>query len=941
MHSRYFSPFSTISAIPALLATLGMISASAAETIQPLKPTYVISDGGQSRTYVVALDEVLIHRKGKPQAVQSVAGVADAPGIEAAAANLANTTGGEVRLIVYPQGAARDAANVRVVDRSILARLIEDADPNVIAAQAGLEYRGSVIGMPDYHYFRASTSARALPAAEILRARADVIQADPLLASGHVAMHVPNDPLFGSQWHLLNTGQRGGLPGVDVNITNVWDSYRGSNIVLVVMDTGTEYIQEDLIPNLLTNAALDILDRDGSADADAGENHGTAVAGVSAAAGDNNLGVSGAAPATKIIPIRTLTSGLTFFTAQDTADGLLHSNNIVDIHNNSWGPGDSALSLRGPDLIESNAFYQGVTFGRGGLGTIYVFAAGNGDDPLRGGPDANANNSGRLTSPHNIAVGALNDMGEKADYSNPGANLNISAPSGLEVYPGGRLPGTTTTDRMGTNGYNPVQFASFLPEPTNQNYTAHFNGTSSAAPLVSGGIALMLEANPNLGWRDVQEILIRTAAFNDTNNAGWITNGAGLRFNHEFGPGMMDVGAAVEMATNNYVRLGLRTNLIYAVSNLSTIVPDGDPNGTAFHFDVPVEDIRIEHVQVVINSTITVRGQIEIQVSSPYGTSSVLKEANGDPGADFVDSHFLTLRNWGEFADGGENAASNTWTVTVIDRVPATSAIVEDVELRLWGSVSNTLFVSLTNPPAILNHPLSRTATKGSDVLFGVDATGSGQLNYRWLFNGQELSGQNGPTLIVNDVGPLQQGTYHVRIDNQFGTVVSAGASLFVNSPPEITLQPTAQMANIGDSVTMNVAAVGNSPLLYQWRYNGTPIPNENSTSLTISNVQPASIGSYDVVVQNSLSSIISDLAVVSANTPVVFSGAQLGSGPSAAFMFNFSGATGMTFRIDGSIDLRTWSPLSTNTLSTGSSSFSDGAAGTFTNRYYRVVPVP
>ncbi|MFM9159887.1 MAG: S8 family serine peptidase, partial [Dolichospermum sp.] len=130
-------------------------------------------------------------------------------------------------------------------------------------------------------------------------------------------------------------------------------------------------------------------------------------------------------------------------------------------------------------------------------------AGGNG----RGSLD-NSNYDGYANSRYVIAVAAHrnNSNGVFSGYSEPGANLLVTAPSN-----GGTL-GVVTTDLMGADGYNGL---------TDQNYTNAFGGTSSATPLVSGVIALMLQANPNLTWRDVQHILVRSAEKNDPTNTDW------------------------------------------------------------------------------------------------------------------------------------------------------------------------------------------------------------------------------------------------------------------------------------------------------------------------------------------------------------------------------------------------------------------------------------
>ena len=457
----------------------------------------------------------------------------------------------------------------------------------------------------------------------------------PLVEVQHYPRWTPNDPYFSNQWHLENTGQDNGVSGEDVNITGAWNNVRGTGVVIGVVDDGLEWDHDDLKTNYESTLDYDYCNYDGNPEPAGWDAHGTAAAGVAAATGNNGLGVSGAAPDASLAGLMLIACGNS---DSDEANALSHLNDDIDIYSNSWGPSDNGRTLSGPGPLMIAAFEDDAYNGRNGLGNVITWAAGNG---LSNEDDSNLD--GYANSRFTISVTAVDHDGDQTDYGEPGANVLISAPSD------GSGVGITTTDNAGNNGY------------TSSDYTSNFGGTSSATPLVSGVIALMMEANSNLTWRDVQQILVESARKNDPNDSGWNTNGAGLEFNHKYGFGVVDAGHAVDLATN-WQTLDPEVNLTSGTITVSQTVPDNDPNNPVVSSYSVSESIRVESVDVIFDADHTYRSDLDVTLISPDGTESELVNyfANRDSGNNYNEWQFNSVQHWGEISKG-------TWTLEVYD----------------------------------------------------------------------------------------------------------------------------------------------------------------------------------------------------------------------------------------------------------------------------------
>lgn len=592
--------------------------------------------------------------------------------------------------------AYRNGANQSPEGRAIITSRIRAQVPREQAERLASEHGLRIVEFPTYApewvIFDAANPIDALEKIGGVRTETGVDSADILVTREYVLMDMPNDPLVGDQWYLKRSN--GAAAGTDINVEDVWKynetgGIRGVGVNIGIIDTGTQTNHPDFVGNINTEIDWDYF----SGDADPSpvysyEEHGTAVSGVAAARGNNGLGVSGVAPEATIVALRLLGERRTPLTDDQIAGALAHRNDIIQIKNNSWGSNMPFYTL---EPLEAAALKNSVVTGRGGKGTIFTFAAGNSGDE-----EDSANYSELTSSIYTIAVGATDSRGRRAYYSEPGANLVITAPSnGFQ----GSL-GITTTDQTGADGYNQTP-------GVDGNYTDDFSGTSSSCPVISGVIALMLEANPDLGWRDVQDILIRTATrFNPTAD-GWLTNAAGLHFNNDYGAGLVDATAAVNMAAGRATTLDYLAPQQTAVSSqigINQLIRNNASAGTIVEFEMPTSNLITEHVTLKVDITHNARGELEIFLISPSGTESHLAVTRSDLDDNYENYTFSTVQNWGENSSG-------VWTLRVADRSNATNrtgGLLKSAELTVYG---------VTAPP-VNPAPIVRINNPVTDTLF-------------------------------------------------------------------------------------------------------------------------------------------------------------------------------------------------------------------------------
>ncbi len=455
------------------------------------------------------------------------------------------------------------------------------------------------------------------------------------------------DPLYKNQWHLSY-----------LNLANVWKKYTGKNIKIAVVDSGVQWNHPDLYNNIDFNNSLRY--SDGSKDSspsseqlniepqDSG--HGTAVAGIIGASGWNSEGVIGIAPLADIVGLNP------FSTEKDSDFEDALSNLNIDISSNSWGGADAKELYDDPSSLRGITY--GIKHGRKGKGIIYIFASGN-----EGG---NSNYSTLHGSKYVVNIGAIIYNGSVPNYSNHGDNLLITAPAGDAGLEKGIVTTDITTLKYGFN-YR-YQILAFY----NGNYTDQMNGTSSATPVASGVVALILEANPNLTYRDVKYILAKTASkINSTSSSSnkkyqWEENKAGILFSPYYGFGVINPEGAIEMAETF---TGLGDEVVFSKSKKTyEPIPDLGSLSDIIYVD---KNINVQHVSIGLSIPEHNRiSDLKIDLTSPSGTVSNLLTigTNG------------SLENWEfnsvKFLD--ENSSGN-WKITVYD---TNSSYIGD--LREW-----------------------------------------------------------------------------------------------------------------------------------------------------------------------------------------------------------------------------------------------------------------
>ncbi|KAK7933828.1 hypothetical protein WMY93_004724 [Mugilogobius chulae] len=355
--------------------------------------------------------------------------------------------------------------------------------------------------------------------------------------------------------------------------------------------------------------------------------HGTRCAGEVAAAANNTHCIVGIAYNAKIGGVRMLDGDVTDMVE---AKSLSLNPQHIDIYSASWGPDDDGKTVDGPASLARQSFENGIRMGRKGRGSIFVWASGNG-----GRSRDHCSCDGYTNSIYTISISSTAESGRKPWYLEECAST------------------LTTTYSSGEN-YDRKIITTDLRHRCTDSHT----GTSASAPMAAAIIALALEANPLLTWRDVQHIIVKTSRAGHLSAPDWKTNAAGYNVSHLYGFGLMDAEAMVKEAERwkqvptqhvcvesaDRQMKNIRPEHVVRSVYKATGCPDSPNN----------QVIYLEHVVVRITILHPRRGDLSINLTSPSGTKSqLLANRLFDHSTEgFKNWEFMTTHCWGEKAAG-------------------------------------------------------------------------------------------------------------------------------------------------------------------------------------------------------------------------------------------------------------------------------------------------
>ncbi|XP_076621880.1 furin-like protease 1 isoform X4 [Colletes latitarsis] len=430
-----------------------------------------------------------------------------------------------------------------------------------------------------------------------------------------------NDERWPQMWYL-NRGN-----GLDMNVQEAWaDGITGRGVVVTILDDGLEKDHPDLCRNYDPQASYDVNNHDEDPmpryDLLDSNRHGTRCAGEVAATANNSICAVGVAFGAGVGGVRMLDGDVT-----DAVEARSLSLNPqhIDIYSASWGPDDDGKTVDGPGELATRAFIEGITKGRNGKGSIFVWASGNG-----GRDHDNCNCDGYTNSIWTLSISSATENGQVPWYSEACSST------------------LATTYSSGSTGEKQV-----VTTDLHHYCTSSHTGTSASAPLAAGICALALEANKELTWRDMQHIVVRTAKPANLKAPDWVTNGVGRNVSHSFGYGLMDAAAMVRLA-RRWRTVPEQHKCEVSAPHMGRPIPPKSQLSLELHVKECSGVNFLEHVQAKVSLMASRRGDLQIQLTSPQGTKSTLlaKRQHDVSKTGFNQWPFMSVHTWGERPHG-------------------------------------------------------------------------------------------------------------------------------------------------------------------------------------------------------------------------------------------------------------------------------------------------
>uniref|UniRef100_A0A665T8T6 Proprotein convertase subtilisin/kexin type 5b n=1 Tax=Echeneis naucrates TaxID=173247 RepID=A0A665T8T6_ECHNA len=570
-----------------------------------------------------------------------------------------------------------------------------------IAEKYGYRNMGQIGDLKDhYHFFHSRTIKRSTLSS---RGRHSFISMEPKVEwiqqqvvkrrikrdykpSPPLSLIFYNDAKWSSMWYIHCNDDVHNCQS-DMNIMGAWKrGYTGKDVVVTILDDGIERNHPDLSQNYDPQASFDVNGNDMDPmpryDATNENKHGTRCAGEVAAAANNSHCIVGIAYNARIGGVRMLDGDVTDMVE---AKSLSLQPQHIDIYSASWGPDDDGKTVDGPASLARQAFENGIRMGRKGRGSIFVWASGNG-----GRSRDHCSCDGYTNSIYTISISSTAESGRKPWY--------------LE-----ECSSTLTTTYSSGENYDRKIITTDLRHRCTDSHT----GTSASAPMAAAIIALALEANPLLTWRDVQHIIVKTSRAGHLSAPDWKTNAAGYNVSHLYGFGLMDAEAMVKEAERWKQVPSQHICVESADRQIRTIRPEhvvrsvykatGCTDNPNHHV------IYLEHVVVRITITHPRRGDLSINLTSPSGTKSqLLANRLFDHSMEgFKNWEFMTTHCWGEKAAGD-------WVLEIYDSPSQLRSQKVPGKLKEWSLV---LYGTSVHPYSSLRNDKPRS----TDTLMPAD----------------------------------------------------------------------------------------------------------------------------------------------------------------------------------------------------------------------------